>query len=142
MTKTFKAAGTIVALGLTLLSKAALAATAIGHVSVTILPTSAAVMETAPIELETVGHHLTSRPGVVTVTGQPDMAVSISVAVNDPVTGSGPALQLGNFTNNAGRTPVLRSDGTLAFSVATTVKEGSSRAHGVYVGNYSVIVNY
>ena len=136
-----KAAGTAVTLALALLSNAALGATAIGHVSVTILP-SAAVMETMPIELEATGRHMATRPGVVTLTGAPNEAITISVSANDPVTGAGPALQLGRFTHNAGRTPMLSSDGSLTLAVATTVKTGASQPHGAYAGNYSVIVNY
>ena len=136
-----KAAGTAVTLALALLSNTALGATAIGHVSVTILP-SAAVMETMPIELEATGRHMATRPGVVTLTGAPNEAITISVSANDPVTGAGPALQLGRFTHNAGRTPMLSSDGSLTLAVATTVKTGASQPHGAYAGNYSVIVNY
>ena len=119
-------------------SKAALAATAIGHVSVTILP-AAAVIETTPIELDATGNHLAT-PGVVTLTGAPNEAITISVSANDPVTGPGPALQLGRFTHNAGRAPMLSSDGTL--TIETTVKMGASRPHGAYSGSHSVIVNY
>jgi len=137
-----KAAGTAVTLALALLSNTALGATAIGHVSVTILPAAAAVMETTPIELDATGRHMVTRPGVVTLTGAPNEAITISVSANDPVTGAGPALQLGRFTHNAGRTPMLSSDGSLTLAVATTVKTGASQPHGAYAGNYSVIVNY
>ncbi len=136
-----KAAGTAIALALALLSNAALGATAIGHVSVTILP-AAAVMETMPIELDATGPHMATRPGVVTLTGAPNEAITISVSANDPVTGPGPALQLGRFTHNAGRAPMLSSDGSLTLAVATTVKPGASQPHGAYAGSYSVIVNY
>src|SRR6266851_5947263 len=142
MTKQMKAAGlSAIAVAAVLLSNTALGATAIGHVSVTILP-SAAVMETMPIELEATGRHMATRPGVVTLIGAPNEAVTISVSANDPVTGAGPALQLGRFTHNAGRTPMLSSDGSLTLAVATTVKTGASQPHGAYAGNYSVIVNY
>jgi hypothetical protein len=137
-----KTAGVAVTLALALLSNAALAATAIGHVSVTILPATAAVMETTPIELDGAGRHMVTRPGVVTLTGAPNEAVTISVSANDPVTGPGPALQLGRFTHNAGRAPMLSGDGSLTLAVATTVKTGASQPHGAYAGNYSVIVNY
>jgi Domain of unknown function (DUF4402) len=124
------------------LSNAALGATAIGHVSVTILPTAAAVTETAPIELDATGRHLATRPGVVTLTGAPNEAITISVSASEPVTGPGPALQLGRFTHNAGRAPMLSSDGSLTLAVPTTVQPGASQPHGAYAGSYSDIVDY
>jgi Domain of unknown function (DUF4402) len=142
MAKQMKAAGTAVALALALLSNAAIGATAVGHVSVTILPAAAAVVETMPIELDVTGRRLATRPGVVTLTGAPNEAITISVSANDPVTGPGPALQLGRFTHNAGRAPTLSSDGSLTLAVATTVQPGASQPHGAYAGSYSVIVNY
>ncbi len=121
---------------------AALAATAIGHASVTILPTAAAVMEMTPIELDSVGNRISTHPGIVTLTGAPNLAVAISVTANDAVSGPGPALQLAAFTHNGGRAPTLSSDGSLTLAIETTVKAGASRPQGAYSGSYSVIVNY
>src|SRR5260370_40227153 len=141
MTKQMKAAGlSAIAMAAVLLSNAAFGATAIGHVSVTILPAAAAVMETMPIELDATGRRLATRPGVVTLTGAPNEAITISVSANDPVTGPCPALQLGRFTHNAGRAPMLSSDGSLTLPVATTGKPGASQPHGAYAGSYSGIV--
>jgi|SRR5713101_5983070 len=146
MNKQMKAAGSsAIALAAVLLSNAAFGATAVGHVSVTILP-AAAVMETTPIELATEGvtkaGRIAAHPGVVTLTGAPNEAVSISVSANDSVTGPGPALELGGFTHNAGRTPMLSSAGGLTLAVGTTVAMGASQPHGAYAGSYTVIVNY
>jgi uncharacterized protein DUF4402 len=122
-------------------SATALAASAIGHASVTILA-AAAVIETTPIELDSVGNRISTRPGIVTLTGAPNLAVAISVTANDAVSGNGPALQLAAFTHNGGRAPTLNSDGSLTLAIATTVKTGGSRPSGAYSGSYSVIVNY
>ncbi len=120
---------------------AALAATAIGHASVTILP-AAAVIETTPIELDGVGNRISTHPGIVTLTGAPNLAVAISITANDAVSGRGPALQLAAFTHNGGRAPTLSSDGSLTLAIETTVKTAASRPQGAYSGSYSVIVNY
>jgi hypothetical protein len=120
----------------------ALAATAIGHVSVTILPATAAVSETTPIELGRVGNRISTRPGIVTVAGAPNLAVAISITAGDAVSGTGPALQLAAFTHNGGRAPTLNGDGNLTLAITTTVKKGASEPHGAYSGSYNVIVNY
>jgi hypothetical protein len=69
-------------------SNAAPAATAIGHASVTILP-AVTIIETTAIELDSVGNRISTHPGIVTLTGAPNLAVAISVTANDAV--SGPA---------------------------------------------------
>jgi hypothetical protein len=91
---------------------AALAATAIGHASVTILPTTAAVSETTPIELDSVGNRISTRPGIVTL------------------------------THDGGRAPTLNGNGQLTLAIATTVKKGAAQPQGAYSGSYTVIVNY
>ena len=125
-----------------IISTAALAATAIGHASVTILPATAAVSETLPIELDSVGNRISTRPGIVTLTGAPNLAVAISVTANDTVNPKGQPLQLAAFTHNGGREPVLNGKGQLTLAIATTVKKGTVQPHGVYSGSYTVIVNY
>jgi hypothetical protein len=123
------------------IAPAALAATAIGHASVTILP-AAAVIETTRIELDGVGNRISTHPGIVTLTGAPNLAVTISITAKDRVSGLGPALRLAAFTHNGGRAPTLSSDGSLVLAIETNVKTGVSRPHGAYSGSYSVIVNY
>jgi Domain of unknown function (DUF4402) len=123
------------------IAPAALAATAIGHASVTILP-AAAVIETTPIELDGVGNRISTHPGIVTLTGAPNLAVTISITAKDRVSGLGPALQLAALTHNGGRASTLSNDGSLVLAIETTVKTGASRPHGAYSGSYSVIVNY
>lgn len=121
---------------------AALAATAIGHASVTILPASAAVSETSPIELDSVGNRISTRPGIVTLTGAPNLAVAISITGNDTVSPGGQPLQLAAFTHNGGRVATLNGNGQLTLAIATTVKKGAPQPHGAYSGSYTVIVNY
>ena len=119
-----------------------LAATAIGHASVTILPATAAVSETMPIELDSVGNRISTRPGLVTLTGAPNLAVAISITANDTVGPYGQPLQLAAFTHNGGRAPALNGDGKLTLAIATTVKKGAAQPQGAYSGSYTVIVNY
>jgi hypothetical protein len=126
----------------TITPTAALAATAIGHASVTILPATAAVSETSPIELDSVGNRISTRPGIVTLTGAPNLAVAISITGNDTVSASGQPLQLAAFTHNGGRAPTLNGNGQLTLAIATTVKKGAAQPHGAYAGSYTVIVNY
>jgi hypothetical protein len=120
----------------------ALAATAIGHASVTILPTAVAVSETTPIELDSVGNRIATRPGIVTLTGAPNLAVAISISANDTVSPTGQPLQLAAFTHDGGRAPTLNGNGQLTLAIATTVKKGAAQPQGVYSGSYTVIVNY
>jgi Domain of unknown function (DUF4402) len=148
MTKQMKAAGSAIALAAVLMSNAAFGATALGHVSVTILPTTAGVMESSPIELAGLSVTKAGGPahstghGVVTVTGAPNEAITISVSSSDPITGPGPAMSLGSFTHNAGKSPALSGAGSLTFAVGTTVAMGASQPSGAYAGSYTVTVNY
>ena len=121
---------------------AALAATALGHVSVTILPATAAVSETTPIELDSVGNRISTRPGIVTLSGAPNLAVAISITGNDTVSPSGQPLQLAAFTHDGGRAPTLNGNGQLTLAIATTVKKGAAQPQGAYSGSYTVIINY
>lgn len=121
---------------------AAHAAIAIGHASVTILPATAAISETSPIELDSVRNGISTRPGIVTLTGAPNLAIAISISGNDAVSPSGAPLQLGAFTHNGGREPTLNGNGQLTLAIATTVKMGAAQPHGAYSGSYTVIINY
>lgn len=129
-------------LAATIIPSAALAAAAIGHASVTILPATAAVSETAPIELDSVGNRIWTRPGIVTLTGEPNLAVAISITGNDTVSPDGHPLRLATFTHNGGRSPTLNGNGQLTLAIATAVKKGEPQPHGAYSGSYTVIVNY
>ena len=158
---------TIALLGATttlLLPAAALAATAIGHASVTIVA-ALALSETAPMDFGTVGvtkaggnvvlspngtrsgpatysFDGSSRPGQFTVAGTPNAAIAISFSAGDAVTGPGPAMALGSLTHNAGRAPALNSAGTLSLAVGATVTVGAAQPYGSYAGSYAVTVNY
>src|SRR3984893_12955916 len=84
----------------------ATAATAIGHASVTILAT-AAVIETTPLEMDSVGNRISTRPGTVTLAGAPKMYFILSVSANESGSGRGPALHPAAFTHDGGRAPTL-----------------------------------
>jgi spore coat protein U-like protein len=147
-----------------LLPAAALAATATGHASVTIVA-AIAVSEIAPMDFGTVGvtkaggsvvlsptgtrsgpatysFDGASRPGQFTVAGTPNAAVAISFSSGDAVNGPGPAMALGSFTHNAGRAPALNSAGSLSLAVGATVTVGAQQPYGSYAGTYTVTVNY
>ncbi|HJT05874.1 MAG TPA: DUF4402 domain-containing protein [Stellaceae bacterium] len=142
LTSSRRIAFAAVLLAANIIPTAALAAAAIGHVSVTILPATAAVSETSPIELDSVGNRISTRPGIVTLTGAPNLPVAISITGNDTVNPNGQPLQLAAFTHNGGREPVLNGNGELTLAIATTVKKGAVEPHGAYSGSYTVIVKY
>lgn len=148
MNKRWKAAGAAIAIATALASNAALGATAIGQVSVTILPATAGVMESSPIELAALSvtkaggpAHSTGR-GVVTVTGAPNEAITISIGSSDAVAGPGPAMSIRASARNAGSSPVLNGAGSLTMAVQTTLTMGAAQPSGVYAGTYTVTVNY
>jgi Mat/Ecp fimbriae major subunit len=146
------------------LSPAALAATATGHASVTIVA-AVAVSEIQPMDFGTVGvtkaggsvvlspngtrsgpatysFDGTPRPGQFTVTGTPNAAVAVSFSSGDAVVGPGPSMSLGSFTHNAGPAPALNSAGNLTLAVGATVTVGAQQPYGSYAGTYTVTVNY
>jgi hypothetical protein len=147
-----------------LLPSGALAATATGHASVTIV-SAVAVSETAPMDFGTVGvtkaggsvvlspngarsgpaayaFDGSAHPGQFTVAGTPNAAIAISFSSGDAVTGPGPAMTLGSFTHNAGKAPALNSAGNLTLAVGATVTVGAAQPYGSYAGTYTVTVNY
>ena len=154
----------LAAIGAMQVSAPALAATATGHASVTIVP-AIAVSETAPMDFGTVavtkaggavvlspGGTRTgpatysfdgpSRPGQFTVVGTPNAAVAISFSSGDAISGPGPAMALGSFTHNAGAAPTLNGAGTLSLAVGATMTVGPAQPYGTYAGSYTVVVNY
>ena len=147
-----KTAGAAVVLASALLSHAALGATAIGHASVTILPTPAAVAEVTPMHFDGTGVTKSggrtmlsatgSKAGIVTIRGEPNTAVTISFASGDAASGSGAAMSVGSFSHNAGKSPAMDSAGRLTLAVGATMTMAASQSHGHYAGTYSVVVNY
>jgi hypothetical protein len=146
------------------LKPSAFAASATGHVSVTILP-ALAVTENAPIDFGIIGapkvpgqivlspvgttsgppgYAVTGSPaaGRLTIIGPPNAAVSIVFSSGDALTGPGPAMPIGSFTHNAGATPMLNGAGLLNLSIGATLTVGASQTPGTYAGTYRVMANY
>jgi hypothetical protein len=145
-------------------SSAAMAGSATGHASATILPAitvtentqinfgkvavdssaqcvviSAAGAVTCPSQYTCTG---SPTAGAFTATGQASTAVTLSFSTGDTLTGPGTAMGLGSFTNNAGGSPSIGAGGTLAFAVGASLAVGANQTPGSYTGTYTVTVNY
>lgn len=140
------------------------AASVTGHASVTVLRALSA-SESAPLSFGTITPAATTgsisvspagavsgspgltlvgggAPGSFVVTGTPSSAITISFSSADTLTGPGPALALGDYSDDAGPAPVLDRSGTLRFSVGATLAVNAAQPPGIYSGTYSVTVNY
>lgn len=120
------------------LASPAMAASATGHVSVTILP-AAAVTENTPISFARVG---APGAGALSLAGAPHTAVTLSVGRGDGFAHLGTAISVGAFAHNAGPSPSLNGAGVLNVAVGATLAVASSQPAGSYSGTYTVIVNY
>lgn len=140
------AAGVAVLLALSVAPPAS-AASATGHVSVTILP-APAVIESTPVDFSVISRHtasggITLSPaGTVRLSGAPHTVVTLSVGPGDGFAHSGTAISVGGFAHDAGASPSLSGAGTLSVAVGATLTVASSQATGRYSGTYRVTVNY
>jgi Mat/Ecp fimbriae major subunit len=76
------------------------------------------------------------------VTGTNNCTVSISFVAGS-LTGPGTAMQIQNFTTNAGSTPILNpAGGVLDFNVGADLIVNASQLGGSYSGTYTVTVIY
>ena len=82
-----------------------------------------------------------SAPGKFHVTGKKNCAVSISFIAGS-LFGPGAAMQIGNFTTDAGANPTLNNVGTLDFDVGGDLVVNANQAGGPYSGSYTVTVIY
>lgn len=118
------------------------AASAIGHVSVTILP-AATVTETAPL---TFGGTALAAPGratgIVSLSGPPHAAVTLSIGAGDGLARPGTAISLRSLAHNVGASPSFDATGVLTVAVGATLAVGSSQPAGTYHGTYTVVVNF
>jgi spore coat protein U-like protein len=82
----------------------------------------------------------TPSPGAFNALGTPHHPTSVSFSANNLVTGPGPAMRLGAFTNNA----AAAFDGTanLKFMVGATLVINPNQTPGQYTGTYAVTVNF
>lgn len=150
------------ALTLVLLSPTTLATTERGHASATVLQWIA-VTEARPMSFAAVapppagGTIVLSPAGTVSSSagfafrgtpaagsfrahGLPDLPASVSFSSGDMVTGPGPAMRVGAFTNNAMAT--FDSAANLTFAVGATLVVNPHQTPGQYSGTYVVTVNF
>jgi hypothetical protein len=162
-----RSAGAVLAGGAALLAMAPLpapAATAVGHVSVTILPAVAAVDGSA-MSFGTVG--VASAPGrvvlspsgrasgpaayslggapapaSVVLSGTPGTAVTLSVSAGDVARGPGAAMPFRVVTAAPVAMSVLDRAGSLRLALGATLAVGRQQAPGAYYGSYAITVDY
>lgn len=82
-----------------------------------------------------------SAAGKFHVTGKKNCAVSISFTAGS-LFGPGTAMQIRNFTTDAGANPTLNNAGTLDFDVGGDLVVNANQAGGPYSGSYTVTVIY
>jgi hypothetical protein len=145
-------------------STPALAASAVGHVSVTILPVAAAVggsaMSFGSVGVASVPGRVVLSPagrpsgptaysfrgspaaGNVTLTGAPGTAVSISVSGGDVAQGPGAPMPFKVVAAAPGAISVLDRTGMLRLALGATLSVGRSQAPGDYRGTYAITVDY
>jgi Domain of unknown function (DUF4402) len=151
------------ALALVLGTPVALATTERGHASATIaqgivvteaMPMSFAAVAPPPsggaIVLTTAGtirsasggfvFRGTPAPGAFNARGMPHHPTTVSFSANNLVTGPGPAMRLGAFTNNAA--PAFDGTANMNFAVGATLVVNPNQAPGQYTGTYAVTVNF
>jgi Mat/Ecp fimbriae major subunit len=81
-------------------------------------------------------------PGTFQVTGTNNCVVTISFVAGS-LTGPGTAMQIQNFTTNAGASPTLNpAGGVLTFNVGADLVVNSGQLGGSYSGAYTVTVIY
>lgn len=81
-------------------------------------------------------------PGSFRVTGKNNCSVSISFVAGS-LAGPGTAMQIQNFTTNAGPNPTLAPPaGQLTFNVGADLVVNAGQAGGSYSGTYTVTVIY
>lgn len=79
-------------------------------------------------------------PGAFNARGAPNHPTSVSFSSGNLVTGPGPAMQLGSFTNNAAA--AFDSAARLNFVVGATLVINPNQTPGRYTGTYAVTVNF
>lgn len=79
-------------------------------------------------------------PGAFNAHGMPNHPTSVSFSSGNLVTGPGPAMRLGAFTNNAAA--AFDSAAKLNFAVGATLVINPNQTPGRYTGTYAVTVNF
>jgi uncharacterized protein DUF4402 len=82
----------------------------------------------------------TPAPGTFNARGVPNHPTSVTFSTGSLVTGPGPAMRLGAFTNNAA--PTFDSTASMNFAVGATLVINPNQTPGEYSGTYAVTVNF
>jgi hypothetical protein len=82
----------------------------------------------------------TPAPAAFNARGLPNHPASVSFSSGNVVTGPGPAMRLGAFTNTAA--PAFDSTAQLNFAVGATLLVNPNQTPGQYNGTYAVTVNF
>src|SRR5260370_9275888 len=82
----------------------------------------------------------TPAPGAFNARGLPHHPTSVSFSTGNLVTGPGPAMRLGAFTNNAAS--AFDGTATLNFAVAATLVVNPNQTPGQYTGTYAVTLTF
>lgn len=84
----------------------------------------------------------TAAAALFNVDGDASTAVTISFSTGDTLTGPGTAMNLDNFTHDAGGSPAFDGTGDLQLSVGADLTIGAAQTAGAYSGTYTVTVDY
>jgi hypothetical protein len=118
-----------------------LAASALGHVSVTILPAAAGVGG-GTMSLGTVGSASGPASGGVTVTGVPGTPVMLSLSAGNVARGPGAAIPFQVVAASPGAVSAIDRSGVLRVALGARLALGGQQAPGTYHGSYTATVDY
>lgn len=119
----------------------ALAASAVGHVSVTILAPAAGVSGGA-MSFDPAGSASGLASGGVTVTGVPGTPVTLSLSAGNVARGPGMPIPFRVAAASPVAASAIDRSGVLRLALGATLSVGRQQAPGAYRGDYTVTVDY
>jgi len=123
-------------------SPPAVAASAVGHVSVTILPAAAGVGG-GGMSFGAAGSATgPSSSAGVTVTGAPGTPVTFTVSAGNAAHGPGRPILFQVIATSPGTLPTIDRSGVLRLALGATLAIGRQQAPGAYRGQCTVTVDY
>jgi len=120
---------------------AGLAASAVGHVSVTVLPAAAGVGGGA-MSFGTVDSASGPASGGVTVAGVPGTPVTLRLSAGDVARGPGMPIPFRVVAASRRALPTIDRFGVLRLALGATLSVARQQAPGAYRGSYTVTVDY
>lgn len=118
----------------------ALAASAVGHVSVTILPAAAGVGGGMSVGMA--GSASGPASGGVSVTGIPGTPVTLSLSAGNMARGPGMPIPFRVVAASSGALATIDRSGVLRLALGATLRVAPQQAPGAYRGDYTVIIDY